>query len=206
MPTGFLLNAFVALFAIVDAPGNIALFESLLHGTVHRDKLRLLTLSTIVALATLLVFTFAGPAIFGYFGIKMYAFRIAGGILLLIIAMQMLFGLRQNLSATEEGHVIKKEDVAIVPMAIPLQTGPGAITAGIILASQATSITLQGYLVLAILLVFLVNYLIYLKSELIFRITGELGSKIITRIMGLILAAIAVQFVADGVIELAALV
>ncbi|OGY43087.1 MAG: hypothetical protein A2729_02550 [Candidatus Buchananbacteria bacterium RIFCSPHIGHO2_01_FULL_39_14] len=206
MSLGFLLGAFVTLFVIVDAFGNIALFESLLHGAVHRDKLRLITISTAIALVTLLVFTFAGPAIFQFFGVKLYSFKIAGGILLMIIALQMLFGIRQRLSQSEEGNVAKKEDVAVVPMAIPLQTGPGAITAGIVLASQATTFTLQGYLVLAILLVFLVNYLIYLKSDLIIRVIGELGAKIITRIMGLILAAMAIQFIANGAMEIAALI
>ncbi len=206
MSAAFLLSAFVTLFVIVDAVGNIALFESLLHGTVHRDKLRLITLSTVVALVTLLVFTFAGSTILKWFGVELYAFKIAGGILLIIIAMQMLFGARQRLSPQEEGHVAKKEDVAIVPMAIPLQTGPCAMTAGIVLGAQATTFALQAYLVLAILMVFLVSYFIYLKSELIFRVTGELGAKVVTRIMGLLLAGLAIQFVADGVMEIAALV
>ncbi len=206
MALGFLLSAFITLFVIVDAVGNIGLFESLLHGTVHRDKLRLITLSTVVALVTLLVFTFAGSVILKWFGVELYAFKIAGGILLIVLALQMLFGVRQRLSPQEEGNVMKKEDVAIVPMAIPLQTGPGAMTAGIVLGAQATTFVLQSYLVLAILLVFLVNYFIYLKSELIFRVTGELGAKVLTRIMGLLLAGLAIQFIADGVIEIAAII
>lgn len=205
MSASFLLGAFVTLFLVVDAFGNISLFESLLHGAVHRDRLRILTLSTVIALVTLLLFTFAGLFIFDFFNIEFYAFKIAGGILLFIISLQMLFGIRQRLSPSEEGHVVKKEDIAIVPMAIPLQTGPGAITAGIVLSTQATDFVLQTYLFLAILLVFLVNYVIYLKSENLFRFIGELGAKIMTRIMGLLLAGIAMQFIANGVLELAAL-
>ena len=128
------------------------------------------------------------------------------GATLLIISLQMLFGIRQRLSHTEEGEVIKRENIAIVPMAIPLQTGPGAITAGIVLASKTTNLTMQGTLLLSILLVFLISYLVYIKSEYFFKLLGEIGTKVVTRIMGLILAAIAVQYVVNGVMEVAALI
>ena len=91
-------------------------------------------------------------------------------------------------------------------MAIPLQTGPGAITAGIVLASKTTNLTMQGTLLLSILLVFLISYLVYIKSEYFFKLLGEIGTKVVTRIMGLILAAIAVQYVVNGVMEVAALI
>ena len=206
MALPFILSAFVTLFVVVDALGNLPFFEGLLHGTMHRDRLKLITLSTLVAMVVLLIFTFGGLAIFSYFSIKFYSFKIAGGILLLIISLQMLFGIKQTLAPSEENSLVKKEEVAIVPMAIPLQTGPAAITSGIILASQATNFTMQGYLLLAILLVFLVNYLVYIKSEYFFKLLGDIGTKVITRIMGVILAAMAVQFIVNGAVEVAALI
>ena len=206
MALEFLITSFVTLFLIVDAVGNLPLFESMLHGLGHRDRLRTITLSTFVALITLLIFVYGGVFIFEYFNVNLYSFKIAGGILLLIISLQMLFGIRQRLSHTEEGEVIKRENIAIVPMAIPLQTGPGAITAGIVLASKTTNLTMQGTLLLSILLVFLISYLVYIKSEYFFKLLGEIGTKVVTRIMGLILAAIAVQYVVNGVMEVAALI
>jgi len=206
MALEFLITSFVTLFLIVDAVGNLPLFESMLHGLGHRDRLRTITLSTFVALITLLIFVYGGVFIFEYFNVNLYSFKIAGGILLLIISLQMLFGIRQRLSHTEEGEVIKRENIAIVPMAIPLQTGPGAITAGIVLASKTTTLTMQGTLLLSILLVFLISYLVYIKSEYFFKLLGEIGTKVVTRIMGLILAAIAVQYVVNGVMEVAALI
>ncbi len=205
MVVEYFITAFVSLFLIVDAFGNVPLFEGLLHGLPHRERVRMITLSIFVALVALLVFTFGGLAIFSVFNIKFYSFKIAGGILLLIIALQMLFGIRHQLSQKEEMDIVKRTDTAIVPMAIPLQTGPGAITAGILLSTKAAGLTEQSLLLFSILLVFLISYFVFIKSEYFFRILGETGTKVITRIMGLILAAIAVQFIMDGGMEVAGL-
>ena len=198
MAIEYFITSFISLFLIVDAIGNVPLFEGLLHGLAHRDRVRTITLSTFVALITLIIFSYVGIQIFSFFNVKLYSFKIAGGILLFIISLQMLFGIRQRLSAREETEVIKKSDVGIVPMAIPLQTGPGAITTGILLSAKATNLTLQAVLLFSIFLVFLISYFIYIKAEYFFKVFGETGTKVITRIMGLILVAIAVQFVMDG--------
>ncbi len=201
MALEYLITSFISLFLIVDAIGNVPLFEAILHGLAHRDRVRTITLSIIVALITLIIFTYLGFYIFNFFNVKIYSFKIAGGILLFIISLQMLFGIRQRLSAREESEVVKRTDIAIVPMAIPLQTGPGAITTGILLASKASGLTQQVILLFSILFVFLLSYLIYIRAEYLFKIFGETGTKVITRIMGLILVAIAVQFVMDGAAE-----
>ncbi len=202
----YFIASFVSLFLIVDAIGNVPLFEGLLHGIAHRERVRIITLSVFVSLISLVVFTYVGVAIFSFFNVKLYSFKIAGGILLLVIALQMLFAIRQRLSQKEETELIKRTDIAIVPMAIPLQTGPGAITTGIILASKAVTLAEQALLLLGILLVFLISYFVYIRSEYVFKVLGETGTKVITRIMGLILAAIAVQFIMDGGMEVAALI
>src|SRR3989344_8349419 len=198
MAVEYLITSFISLFLIVDAIGNVPLFEALLHGLAHRERVRTITLSIIVSLVTLIVLTYLGIYIFNFFSIKLYSFKIAGGILIFIIALQMLFGIRQRLSAREESEVVKRTDIAIVPMAIPLQTGPGAITTGILLSTRATNLTTQVLLLFSILLVFLVSYIIYVRAEFFFKLLGETGTKVITRIMGLILVAIAVQFIMDG--------
>jgi multiple antibiotic resistance protein len=133
----------------------------------------------------------------------MYSFKIAGGILLFIIALEMLFGrkTRTESSIEEEDELRTREDIIATPLAVPLLTGPGAITAGIVLYNSAKSPLEEIILLLDVMLVFLVSYLILSKSDVIFSALGTTGTKVIVRIMGLVLSAIAVQFVISGIGE-----
>jgi len=146
--------------------------------------------------------TIGGQYIFKFLGVSTYSFRIAGGILLLIISIEMLFGRKTRTSAAQPEHYeTEREDVIVTPMAIPLLTGPGAITTGIVLYESAGDIINKSILILNIILVFAISYLILSKFKEVYKILGGTGTRVITRIMGLLLSAIAVQFVISGIGE-----
>lgn len=200
MGLNFALSSFISLFIIVDPVVNVPVFTSILSDFGQKDRHNMVKKAVIVAAIVLAIFTIAGNKIFEYLGIEMYSFRIAGGILLFIIAIEMLLGRRPGTksSAKEEAEALKKEDLVVTPLAVPLLTGPGAITTGIVLFNTAASITEQILLFVDIALVYTLSYLILSRSEKIFDRLGHTGTMVIVRIMGLLLATVAVQFVITG--------
>ncbi len=201
MDINFLIYAFTALFVIIDPIANVPVFLALLSGASKEEYRRAVGRAALIAAAVLLLFTYLGVYIFSYLGIEMYSFRIAGGLLLFIIAMEMLFGMRTRTELTPEEEAERREEVVVTPLAVPLLTGPGAITTGIVLLSRAPGEAERLLLALAIVLVFLASYLILRNADTVYRLLGTTGTKVVTRLMGLLLAAIAVQFVIDGIAE-----
>jgi multiple antibiotic resistance protein len=203
MGLNFALSSFIALFIIVDPVVNVPLFMSILSDFEQKDRHSMVKKAVIVAVVVLVIFTIAGNKIFEYLDIEMYSFRIAGGILLFIIAIEMLLGRRPGTksSAKEEAEALHKEDLVVTPLAVPLLTGPGAITTGIVLFNTAVGITDQLFLFVDIALVYTLSYFILSRSEKVFERLGHTGTMVIVRIMGLILATIAVQFIITGVGE-----
>ncbi|MBC2697569.1 MAG: NAAT family transporter [ANME-2 cluster archaeon] len=203
MDFNFALSSFITLFIIVDPIVNVPLFMAILANFKKSDRKKMVKKATIIAAIVLIIFTLAGDTIFRLLSIEMYSFRIAGGLLLFIISIEMLFGRRPHTksSAEEEEEALIKEDVVVTPLAVPLLTGPGAITTGIVLFHAANGTTNKILLFLDIGLVFLISYFILSRSEKAFEILGKTGTMVIVRIMGLLLAAIAVQFVITGVEE-----
>lgn len=201
--TAFVLNSFIALILIVDPLGNIPLFLALTGEFERKDQVFMMRRAAVVGFLTLSLLTVTGNIIFEALGVKMYSFRIAGGILLFIISIEMLFGRETGTKSTgrEAEERKSREELAVTPMAIPLMAGPGAITAGVVLYNLAPDPLHQGILLLNILLVFLISYVIFLKANEIFSLLGRTGTTVIIRIMGLILAAIAVQFTLSGIGE-----
>lgn len=196
----FTVKSFVALFVIVDAFGVVPIFISLLEGYREVDKQAMIRMAVRVATIALIVLTLAGNLIFQLLGIDMYSFRIAGGIILLIISIEMLFGRKTRTGSSEEIE-IEKEEIAITPMAIPLLTGPGAITTGIVLFDEAGTVLNKIILIVNILLVFWISYVIFSKLNLVYKALGRTGTKVVTRIMGMMLSAISVQFIISGISE-----
>jgi multiple antibiotic resistance protein len=197
----FFIQSFVAFFVIIDAIGNVPIFIGLLEGFSGEDKKQIIKKATLIALLTLLIVTFSGNWIFFLLSIKMYSFKVAGGILLLIISIEMLFGKKSRTEASEDIEE-KKHDLTVTPLAIPLLTGPGALTTGIVLFDNAGGeIKKLAALVLSILLSFLISYYILIKAPKIFRYLGKTGTKVVVRIMGLLLLSIAVQFIINGASE-----
>ncbi len=199
----YLVTVFVSLFVIVDPIGNIPIFNSLLEKYKEKEKTKTITKSIIIAFAVLMVLSFFGAGIFDFFKIKIYSFKIAGGILLFIIAVEMLFGKKTRTEYShEEGENAKKlDEIAAMPLAVPLTTGPGAITTGLLLYSAANTIEEKTIFTIAAILVFAVAYYILKNSTKIFSFLKAPRTAIIARIMGLLLSAIAVQFITDGIIE-----
>ncbi|MBW6469835.1 MAG: MarC family protein [Methanosarcinaceae archaeon] len=203
MGLNFALSSFITLFIIVDPIVNVPLFRAFLSEFDQKTRRNMVKKAVIVATAVLVIFTLAGNTIFHLIGIEMYSFRIAGGAILLIISIEMLLGMRPRTksSAAEEEESMRSADLVVTPLAVPLLTGPGAITTGIVLFNSASGITDQFILFAVIGLVYLLSYLILSRSEKVFDSLGHTGTMVIVRIMGLLLAAVAIQFIITGVGE-----
>ncbi|MFZ0830395.1 MAG: MarC family protein [Thermoplasmata archaeon] len=196
------LLVFATLFAIVDPVGMLPFFVSLTQGFSPADRLYVIRRSSIFASILLLGFALLGRYIFILLNFTIYSFEIAGGLLLFVIAFDMLFGEspRVKLSPMDREELLsRREEVGIVPLGMPLLAGPGAISTVVIYA-QASEGSIPGSLTLyvAILLVMTVSYIVLRLGVTILDRVGRVGLVAISRVMGLLLAAIAVQFVING--------
>lgn len=196
----FLVSLPAVLF-VVDPVGVVPIFLAMTAGDSEEKIRNTARRACMVACALLLFFALFGGVIFKVFGISLGAFRVAGGILLLITALDMLRArpseTRTTPSEQQEGE--KKEDVALVPLAMPLLAGPGAIATAMVLMARGGDSLLSAVPVLvAIILTFLTSYFVLRAAGFVQRVLKQSGVAILERVMGLILAAIAVQFIADG--------
>jgi multiple antibiotic resistance protein len=198
------LMSLSAVFFVVDPIGVVPLFLAMTAGDSQEKMRRTAMRACLVACGMMLFFALFGGVIFKVFGVSLGAFRVAGGILLLITALDMLRARpsETRTTPTEEQEGVVKEDVAIVPLAIPLLSGPGAIATAMVLMAKGEKLTSAIPVLAAIILTFVASYYILRASGLIQRVLRQSGVAIVERVMGLILAAIAVQFIADGGKEL----
>jgi multiple antibiotic resistance protein len=184
-----LVKAVIALFIIVDPFGNIPIFMGLTEKMADTQKKKVYNTATLVGVILLLVFAFTGQEILNIFGLSIYSFEVAGGILLLIIAIRIL------ISGSMHENVESPESLGAVPIAIPLLVGPGAIT--------TTIFNLQAYgtvtAILAVLIVLSLTWVILRFINGIYRFLGKTGSLVIARVMALLIAAIAIQYILTGV-------
>src|SRR5438034_7180792 len=197
----FALGAFVTLLLVVEPPGVVPTFVALTKGMQPSRRHAILTRAVVIAFGVALFFLLAGRAVLSYLGVTVQAFSISGGILLFIAALPMLFGQRGGLQAPEpkeSGSV--GQDISVFPLAIPLLSGPGAIATILLLTSQAGGDPQRLVSIgVAIAAVFLVSFIsLYLGARLI-ALLGEGGVHIATRVMGIVLAALAVQYVLNGI-------
>lgn len=194
-----LITAFTTLFIIIDPPGLAPVFIALTQGMSAAQRRAIALRAFLVAVVLMMIFLFAGEAVLGFIGISMDAFRIAGGILLFLTALDMLFQRRQ---ARREGEAAEgqaeHDDPSVFPLALPLIVGPGAITTVILLAGQSTSAADMGAVAGVVVAVLLIVFLAFLAAPAIERALGKTGLNIVTRVLGMLLAALAVQFVLDG--------
>lgn len=203
----FAIAAFVGIFAIVNPIGNISFFLTLTEGYSKGERHKVVVKVVTVATAVLITFAVAGTYIFEFFHITVPAFRIAGGLILLRISFSMLQGQKPKTKLTkmDEEDALSREAVGIVPLGIPMFAGPGAITTVMIYTSDASDMgglfSLEMLFVyLAIILIALISYILLNFGEWIFERMGKMGAVAFSRIMGLILAAIAVQFIINGIV------
>jgi multiple antibiotic resistance protein len=195
-------TVFITLFLVVDVMTNLPIFLSLTEKYSTQEQKTIAKKSLLVALGVQLLFVIFGNYVFSYLNIGLYSFSIAGGILLSVVSMEMLFGHKTRTEYSEEKErKEEQENITIVPLAIPLHTGPASIITGMIMFGKADNVILKSIFVLATICVYLASMLILIKSGSIFKIFKPLGMKVITRVMGLILLTLAVQFVINGIKE-----
>jgi multiple antibiotic resistance protein len=194
-------NSFVTLLVVVDPLGLAPIFAALTQGYPEKRRREAAIRGTVLGTAILLLFAFAGNALLGALGIGIAAFRIAGGILLFFLALDMIFasptGLRSR-TVREQEEISYEHDVSVFPLAIPLLAGPGAITT-VLLYTGGRDLTGTVVFVAVLLAVMLLNLAALLLAPRIMRRFGETGSEVLTRVLGVLLAALAVQFVLDGI-------
>ena len=183
-----LIRAIIALFIIVDPFGNIPIFVGLTENITEAQRKKTFNTAMVVAFVLLLVFSFTGQGIFEVFGISINSFEVAGGILLLIIAVRILIsGFHESAESPES--------LGAVPIAMPLLVGPGAIT--------TTILNLQAYgtiiSILAVIVVLTLTWVILRFIDGIYKVLGKTGSMVIAKVMALIIAAIAVQYILTGI-------
>jgi multiple antibiotic resistance protein len=200
----FAITTFVAIFAIVNPLGAMTFFVVLTRAYPKDLKTRVIQKAVLAATITLLVFAFVGNYIFIGFGTSIPAFRIAGGITLFAIAFSMMQGERSRTQLTPQDRqeALEREAVGIVPLGIPMLAGPGAITTVMVLMAAASSpLDMASIVVIlaSVLATMVITWILLTESDRVFRRIGRMGAYAISRIMGLILAAIAVQFVILGI-------
>jgi multiple antibiotic resistance protein len=194
------LNAFISLLVIANPLGVAAVFVGLMaHGTSAEVKSTAIKASG-VAFGILLFFAFLGEWLLVELGIRIPSFHVAGGILLFTIGYKMVFGdARYGAAAADQNAYADRTDVAVFPLGIPLIAGPGCMTAMILLMSRSHSIAEQAAVIVALFLVIGLTLLCLLASRSLLRIVGVSGNVIISRVMGMLLAARSIQFIVDGV-------
>lgn len=198
------VSAFVTLFVVLDPPGMGPIFAALTENDSPAYRRRLAVRGTVVAGVILVIFAFVGEWILRLLGITIDSFRIAGGLLLFMVAVDMLFAHETPLRRTttvETEEAIQRTDISVFPLAIPLIAGPGALTTVVLLMQHAEhDFVLQG-MVLAILVVVLGLVLLSLLfAPRLVALLGVTGTNVVTRVLGVVLGALAVQYVIDGVL------
>ena len=202
-----LFNAFVTILVTIDPPGLAPLFLALTRGMNREERLQVSIRASVIGFGVLALFALAGAAILGAFGITLPAFRVAGGLLLFYIAAEMVFEKRNDRKEKSADTAITKDhirDIAAFPLAIPLIAGPGAISATVLLSSRMPGAAGATHRLPIMPLCRVGADLVFILAERIDGLLGATGRSILTRLLGVILAALAVQFVADGIKALAA--
>jgi len=196
------LVAFATLFATVGVADIAFIFAGLTRDSTAKERFVFATRGSIIALAILLFFGFVGNTVLDLFGISIPALRTAGGILLLLIAIDMVFARHSGGTGTtdeEEQEARVADDISVFPLAMPLLAGPGAISAIILLTTGARSDLDFWLVLLALVLIMVTAWLTLLVAIPIQRLLGLTGLAVVSRVVGILLAALAVQFVFDGV-------
>jgi multiple antibiotic resistance protein len=185
-----ILKAVITLFVVIDPIGIIPLFASFTEKMQSKDRKALSQTATITAGILLFIFAIAGTQIFAIFGIDVFSFMIAGGVLLFIVSIELL-----THGAWRFGGDTRKDDSGVVPLAFPLLAGPGAITA-VIISYQTSGVIVT---IISIAIVIAITYVLLLLVIPIYRILGRRGSMVITRVFAVLVAAFAVQYIVEGI-------
>ena len=196
------LTVFIPLFIIVNPSSTLALFSIITRKSSKQERIRIARDAVIYASILLVIFALAGSAILEYLGISIPALRVAGGILLGFVGLDMLRRGEQFGETPPDKKQQAPADYALVPLALPSLSGPGAITVTIVSMQTAQWWTIQWWMViLAIFLTMTITFLVFMSSVVVIRVLGKKGMDALTRIMGLLTVAISVQFALTGFAE-----
>jgi multiple antibiotic resistance protein len=195
----YCITTFVAIFVIVDPFALVPIYLMFGERFSPRDMDSIRNRAVLIGGTILLTFAVTGLGIFKAFGITLPAFQIAGGLLLLQIGVEQLNAKRTRVREDEKGESMERDDVSIFPLAMPLIAGPGAISTVVLFASDAETMAHRTGLVASLVLVMLVTWICLRAAPALYRVLGTTGLNLVTRIMGIILAAVGVQFVMNGI-------
>ena len=197
---GILLSTFSVIFAIVDPFGYVPIFIAMTANDTEERRRWMLKRACGTAFLVLAFFTLFGQQLLNFFHISIPALQISGGLILLVIGFEMIkvSPVNEKLTPVEEREGVEKEDISIIPLAIPMLSGPAAIATVIVLATKEPGWGNYGAIVLSIVATLAVTYVVLRSATRIINFVGMTGLKVVTRIMGFLLCAMAIQFVIDG--------
>ena len=202
MPLEFLISAFVTLLVVVDPIGLVPSFLAITHGLPKRARRSVALRAAVIAAVILAGSALIGDWLLRTLSIGLPAFRIAGGLLLFSLAFEMVFGLRSERQSQQAEQAVEERvrNIAAFPLAIPLMAGPGAITATVLLAGRSGEDPVRLALLLAVIVsVMALAAAVFVLATRIGRLLGVTGNIVLSRLLGVLLAALAVQYVVDGV-------
>ena len=196
-----LVTAFVTLFIVIDPIGVAPIFASITPSDTVAQRRRIAVKGVAIAAVILFAFAFGGQLLLSALGIGLPAFQIAGGLLLLLLSIDMVMARHSGLRDTTPGETeesVKRDDVSVFPLAIPLIAGPGALTSIVLLMGHTEDLIAGVGVVAVMLLVLTLTLLCLLATATLMRVLGQTGINVVTRVFGIIMAALAVQFIIDG--------
>ncbi len=201
MDLGFFGLAFTSLFSIVDPLAAVPIFLALVGADPRHEQKRAARRATLTVVTVLGVFAATGTLVFRFFGITIPAFKAAGGVILFLMSLEMMRAEHARTTSAEASEAKDKQDIGIVPVGVPLLSGPGAIASAVMWSARAHTLAEKVALGAAIASVGALTLLVLSSATRVLRVLGQTGINVMTRIMGLVLAATAAQFVLDGVRE-----
>jgi multiple antibiotic resistance protein len=201
--TELFVSAFATLFVVIDPPGCAPIFAGLTAGASAAHRRAMAVRATFVAAIILVVFAMFGRALLGGLGISLYSFRIAGGIMLFLIALDMVFEKRterrEDRAEKIKGGELDAPDIAVFPMAMPMIAVPGSMASVMLLMAHADSYSDQLIIFAALAVILVLTLIALLAAAPLMRIVGAKIEAVISRLLGVLLAALATQFVIDGI-------
>ena len=197
------LSAFAVLFVIIDPPGCAPIFATLTRGTSRKHQTSMAFKSVFVGAVILFGFAYAGEFVFDKLGISLDALRIAGGIMLFIIGLNMVFERRTEKRENRAEEVLEDiedpEDISVFPMGIPMIAGPGTMASLLILKSDVDNFQQEAAILAALASVLIITWISFLIAGPLIKLMGKNFTDVLTRVLGVLLATLAVQFVVDGI-------
>ena len=203
MDANTFLHIFVPLFAVIDPFASLPLYISFTSGLGSKERKRIIRDASITAVLLLLFFQFTGVYILDFFGISIAALMIAGGLLMLLVGVEMVReGDKPRSTRKKEKLHEETGDIAIVPLGTPMLAGPGAISLVIILMGKYSSEPVDvAYIAVSVIAIIAITALLFLGGDYVAKFMGEKGSRAFTRVMGLLVTAFAVQYILDGIAQ-----